>query len=244
MAMIHNPFASAIEHYGTRFYGSSIGQIAVDPYTSGTFYIWFSFPEGFDATVLGLEKIKNIGITSARDLKKLLCGSCIGVTPPGATLNKIEFGGTGGSKWAIPGSIDYGTSITLKFFEFKNIPIISIFSQWFSLIRSNLTGLSRLITDQYNQPTYSGTLLYWTTDPSGGIQYYAAYDGVFPLKNPQDAAVSDIDSIDKLEIDLEFNVNKVITEDWVSGLCSDIMNEHMKESHFKANNYLNVDRFK
>jgi hypothetical protein len=68
----------------------------------------------------------------------------------------------------------------------------------------------------YNKANYSATLLYWTTKPDGvTVEYAAAYSGVFPTKDPLDAFTGDINSVDKLEIDIEYSLDRVWHEDWV-----------------------------
>ena len=214
---MHNSFKSAINIMGTKQYGASLESAYAEPYTSGTFYIWFgSVPSGivpvlqsFNSTINSVDEIQNI--TSA---------FCTGVTPPGGTLNVVEYTGIGGVKWGVPGSIDYGRTITLKFAEMFYLPISDIFSAWFRMIRDNRTGLSNLATGQYLQTQYSGTLIYWTTAPNGvDVQFYAAYDGVFPLKDPQDLFTSDVETVDKQDIELEFNINKVFRDSWVYDIC-------------------------
>ncbi len=165
------------------------------------------------------------------EISTMLAACCTGVTPPGGTLNKVEFTGIGGVKWGVPGSIEYGTSVTLKFMELQGLPITTIISAWVQLIRDNRTGISNVPKSDYDQTNYSGTLLYWTTTPNAqNVQYYAAYDGIFPLKDPSDLFSSDVETVDKVDIEIEFNVNRVYRDSWVYELCQkklpDLINSH------------------
>lgn len=76
-----------------KFGGTTIG--VADPYVSGTGFIWWDkLPSDLDAYTTGFSS----GISSNSDIQKVLAASCLSVTPPGGTLNKIEFTGLGGVK--------------------------------------------------------------------------------------------------------------------------------------------------
>jgi hypothetical protein len=214
---LRNSYESALTNlYGIRHFGSANSAISAEPYTTGTFYIWIQIPSRVMNYINNTSLINDIA-----SAQKALATFCTGVTPPGGTLNKIEYTGVGGVKWAVPGSIDYGTSITLKFIEMQSTVIQDIIGGWVRLIRDNRTGLSNLETNQYLQQNYSGVMLYWTTAPNGtDIQYYCAYDGVFPLKDPGDLYTSDVETVDKQDIEIEFNVNRPIRDNWVFGKCA------------------------
>lgn len=233
---MNSAFSSAAENlYGVRHYGSSIKTLAAEPYTTGTFYVWFGGVSEFIEPYLGATSQ-----IVAAEIPQILSAFCTGVTPPGGTLNTVEYTGIGGVKWGVPGSIEYGRTISLKFMEMQSTPILDIMSAWVRMIRDNRTGVSNLRADTYKQSNYSGTLLYWTTDPSGqSVQYYAAYDGIFPLKDPSDLFSSDVETVDKQEIEVEFNVNRIFKEDWVYELC-DNKNDAVVANHKNlANNFNN-----
>jgi hypothetical protein len=153
--------------------------------------------------------------------------ACVSVTPPGGTINRAEYTGVGGVKWSVPSSMDYGDSISLRYIEFSGLPILRIHRAWFNMIRDNKTGLTALQGTSnngtgfqksrvYNKSEYSATLLYWTTKPDGvTVEFAAAYSGIFPTKDPHDIFVGDITAIDKVEIDMEYNVDFIWNEDWV-----------------------------
>jgi hypothetical protein len=219
-----NSFMSAVNMRGTRNYGSSITTLAAEPYTTGTFYIWFgNLPNLLPQTLadgLGVGNVSGLGETEDQ-IQKILSALCTGVTPPGGTLNPVEYTGLGGVRWGVPGSIDYGRTITLKFIELKDLPILTIIGSWFKMIRDNRTGISLNVDiTQYDSSIYGGTLLYWTTTPNGKeIQFFAGYDGIFPLKDPMDAYSSDVETIDKQEVEIEFNVNRIFRDAWVLNEC-------------------------
>ncbi len=185
-----------------------------DPYITGYHFIWFkNFPSVIDTTDTPA------GTINTNDMKSLLSGLCMSVTPPGGTLNKVEFTGLGGTKWAVPGGIDYGNSVSVKFTEMQSLPVSSIMHAWVKKIRDYRYGLTSITEDEANQYTkenYSATMYYWTTAPDGySIEYYACYDGMFPSKDPQDLFSSDIETIGKLEVEIEFNVDYAWHEPWV-----------------------------
>ena len=63
-------------------------------------------------------------------------------------------------------------------------------------------------------------MYYWTTAPDAKtVEYFACYDGVFPTKDPQDLFTSDVETVGRLDIEIEFNVDYVWHEDWVKSNC-------------------------
>ena len=198
-----------------KFGGTTVG--VADPYVTGYHFIWFDrLPSALNTyTRQGPSGLDSIG-----DIQKILAASCLSVTPPGGTLAKVEFTGLGGIKWAVPGNIDYGNSVSVKFLEFSKTPILDIMHSWVKMIRDYRTGVTELEdTDEgigYSNRTYAATLFYWTTAPDAmTVEYYAAYDGVFPTKDPQDLFSSDVETIGKLDIEIEFNCDTPWHEPWV-----------------------------
>jgi len=204
-----NKFNVIRDQLTTRHFGGT-KVVSADPYTSGTFFIWFTiFPEGLKKYLYIQQDI--------RDPHRILSSLCTGVTPAGGTVNKVEYTGLGGIKWATPGSVEYGTSVTLKFLEMQGTPVRKIIHHWVKMIRDNRVGVSGL---PFKLSDYSATMLYWTMTPElDNVETAEAWDGVYPLKDPQDLYPSSIETIDKIEPEIEFNVNRIIEEKWVYELC-------------------------
>ena len=121
-----NSYAALQKNMMTRKFGGTVMGVA-QPYLSGSFYIYFDIlPVGITEYTSEL----NSGLSGINDIRQVLTASCTGVTPPGGTLNKVEFTGLGGVKWAVPGNIDYGNTVSLKFIEFSKTPILDIFHSW------------------------------------------------------------------------------------------------------------------
>lgn len=225
MAMKYS-FAELKQNIMTRkFGGTTIG--VADPYTSGYHFINFDIlPDKLsEYTKYGLA-----GLSSKEEIQSILAASCLSVTPPGGTLNKIEFTGLGGVKWAVPGNIDYGNTVSVKFLEMNKTPILDIMHNWVKMIRDYRTGASDLIDgDQgegYTKKTYAGLLYYWTTAPDARtVEYYACYDGVFPSKDPQDLFTSDVETVGRVDLEIEFNVDYAWHEPWVLRKCQTFANE-------------------
>jgi len=209
-----------------RFGGTKVG--VADPYVTGYHYIWFN---SLPTLLPKYCQLGNSGVSSKSDIQHILAASCLSVTPPGGTLNKVEFTGLGGVKWAVPGNIDYGNTVSIKFLEFNKTPILDIFHGWVKMIRDyrtgvtgEITGGSKLIDESsgagYTKNTYAGLLFYWTTAPDGKtVEYYACYDGVFPSKDPQDLFTSDVETVGRLDVEIEFNVDYAWHEPWVKTKC-------------------------
>ena len=127
-------------------------------------------------------------------------------------------------KWAVPGNIDYGNTVSVKFLEFNRTPLLDIMHSWVKLIRDYRTGITDLYDDEqgegYTKKTYAGLMYYWTTAPDARtVEYYAAYDGVFPGKDPQDLYTSDVETVGRLDLEIEFNVDYAWHEPWVYNKC-------------------------
>jgi len=224
MTMKYSFSGLGVNQLTRKFGGRSIGGVA-EPYTSGTFFVWFdNIPE---ALINYTNKLRS-GISSTSDVSNILAASCLGVTPPGGTLNSIEFTGLGGIKWTVPGNIDYTTSVSAKFLEFKGTPILDIFHSWIKMIRDYRLGISDILQDNtegdgYSKKTYAATMYYWTTSPDGlNIDYFACYDGIYPTKDPQDLYSGDVETVGRLDIDQEFKLDYAWHEPWVLDKCKSL----------------------
>jgi hypothetical protein len=201
----------------TRRFGGTITGVA-EPYTTGFHYIRFDHLPSELTTYLSEHSVQ---ISSVGEISNILSAACLGVTPPGGTLNKTEFTGVGGIKWAAPANIDYGNTVSVKFLEMSGTPIAYIMHSWVKMIRDYRTGVSSQkegagVTKQ----DYSAVLYYWTTAPDGKtVEYSACYDGVFPAKDPQDLFASDVETVGRLDIEIEFNVDYAWHEPWVKSKC-------------------------
>jgi len=230
-----NSFTNVTKQVATRNMGGTLVGIA-EPYVTGYHHIWFDYlPE-----IVKVDANTVPGNLTDKEVQALLAGSCLSVTPPGGTLNKISFTGLGGTKWAVPGSIDYGDSISIKFVEYSGLPICQIFHEWVKGIRDYRTGVSsKLIAGNdrtgYSKKQYAARLYYWTTAPDGvTVEYYACYTGVFPTKDPQDLLSSDVENVGKIEPEIEFNVDYVWHEDWVLEKCRSYSGDRIKNELEKA----------
>ena len=210
-----------------RHFGGSTATITADPYISGYHYIRFTkIPthlSDYSKTADGVQA--NLSII---DIEKMLSRSCISVNVPTNTINKTEFTGVSGAKWKVPTTSDYGDSISIKFLEFSHLPIMAIISGWCKLIKDLKNGVLDLPSPNvmYTKELYSANLFYWTTKPDGQtVEYSGCYVGLYPTKDPQDSFSADLATVDKLEIDIEFNVDWVWREIWVHNICQSYMNE-------------------
>ena len=219
-------FTELTQNIATRKFGGTTVGVA-DPYVTGYHYIWFEkLPSALPQYVGG----QNSLISDLGQIQNILAATCLSVTPPGGTLNTVEFTGLGGIKWAVPGNIDYGNEVSIKFFEFSKTPLLDIMHGWIKMMRDYRVGISNLPDKDdgsgYTKSTYAALLYYWTTAPDGvTVEYYACYDGVFPKKDPQDLFTSDVETVGRLDMEIPFNVDYAWHEPWVLSRCTTLANK-------------------
>lgn len=218
-----NAFSTVIRTLRDRNFGGTDANQVAEPYLSGYhFSKWI-----FGNANLMMEMFSNgqpgiVNAVSPGDCENILEATCLSITPPGGTLNKTEITGLGGTKWSVPTNIDYGTSLSCKFLEMSGLPVFKVIHSWARVIRENKSGLTRITSPtQYEKSDYAATVFYWTTKPDGmTVEFASCYSGVFPLKDPQDLFAGDLSSVDKLEMDIEFNVDFIYHDSWVINKCS------------------------
>jgi len=224
-------FGALGENLFSRKFGGTVAGVA-DPYVSGYHFIWF------DRLPPGLENYTRngvSGISGQEEIRSVLAASCLSVTPPGGTLSKIEFTGLGGVKWSVPGTLDFGTSVSIKFLEMNKTPVYDIIHSWVKMIRDYRTGATDLVDgtegEGYTKKSYAGLLYYWTTAPDGKtVEYSACYDGIYPLKDPADLFSSDVETNGRLDMDIEFSLDYAWHEPWVREKCQGFANAWFMES--------------
>lgn len=154
-------------------------------------------------------------------------------------MGKVEFTGLGGVKWSTPSNLDYGNTVSVKFLEMNKTPILDIMHGWVKMIRDYRTGVSDLgDSSGYTKNAYAGMMYYWTTAPDGKtVEYAACYDGMFPSKDPQDLYSSDVETVGKLDVEIEFNVDYAWHEDWVVQKCQGFAESLYMDSKYTVKSY-------
>ncbi|GAG16618.1 unnamed protein product, partial [marine sediment metagenome] len=66
---------------------------------------------------------------------------------------------------------------------------------------------------------------------------YAVYDGVFPTKDPQDLYTSDVETVGRLDVEIEFNVDYAWHEPWVRTKCQGFANTFANAANSVVNEY-------
>lgn len=187
-----------------RYFGGNLAD--QEPYLSGYIFAKFYLPQSLNDLVVAINDNKEF---SAQDA---LAQTMISATIPGATVNKTTFSGLGGRRWSVPTSVEYTDSISLSHTEFSGTPISKIYSSWVKLLRDPLYGLSPMGQNDvnYDKTNYAGKLLIWMTDPTGKMVEKAyLYTGIYPMKDPMDSFSANIETIDKVQIDIDFNVDMI-----------------------------------
>ena len=137
------------------------------------------------------------------------------------SVNKAEFNGLGNIKWAVPSNVDWENTCSVKFLEASGLPVFSTMHGWVRMIRDYRAGVSTLDGEgDYTKSNYAATIYYWTTEPNGKrIEYHCCMTGLFPTKDPTDQFGHDLTAYDKLELEIEFNVDYLWHEPWTYDLC-------------------------
>ena len=227
-----NPYRNLSGNQMTRnFGGRSRG--SAEPLITGYHFIQFvNIPFTVVATygnhvdgVSGRDKLV------ATDMSKILAASALSVTIPTSRLNHVDLVGLGGIKWTVPTNIDYDTTFNVKFLEFNHTPIFNIFHSWVKMIRDYRTGMSNIggsvpNAGTYDKSNYSATVYYFTTTPNcSDINYYACFDGVYPVTDPHQLHGANLEEINKMEVDIEFKYDYLWSEPWVYDKCVKILSE-------------------
>jgi hypothetical protein len=117
------------------------------------------------------------------------------------------------------------------------------------MIRDYRSGVSALdkSEEDYTRANYAASLFYWTTQPNGlHVEDFELLVGVYPKKDPRDLFGHDITSYDKLEIDIDFNVDVMYHESWVKQNCDELAKLYHgswggRASNNTINSYGNLD---
>lgn len=204
-----------------------------EPLITGYFFIKFNPSANF---ILG-NYVDTQGSGSAltdSSWRSILESSLVSFTIPGATVNRAEFNGLGGIKWSYPTSVNWDDTISMNFTEWAGAPVHKIFHRWVKNIKDYRTG----VANKNSSATQGGSIdtgksdlsvsaWYWTSTPDGANVDFAAYStGMFPLKDPTDSFSYDINTVDKLEISIDFNVDVVYQEDAVYEQCRKYLLEY------------------
>jgi hypothetical protein len=218
---MNNSFAPIVNNKFSRKWSGNLG--AVDPYITGHFFTrWVNLPPNL-GDAIG-HPGDNAGVGGGTNVAQILEATCLSVSNPASTVNRAEFTGLGGTRWAVPTNVDEDNTITCRFLEFSSLPIYSIMHGWVRLIRDYRTGTAEFLRDEYTHSSYAAAMYYWTTRPDGQtIEYYSCFTGIFPLRDPADLFGSDITTYDKVEIDIDFNVHWRYHEPWVKTKCQTYM---------------------
>lgn len=206
-----NTYVNAAANRFTRKWGTGKG--AVDPYITGYHFVkWVALPPSLGDHIGQI----NDGSKSVGNYADLLSSLCTQVTLPGGTVNRAEINGLGNIRSAVPSNVDWDNTVTMRFLELSGLPVYKIISAWVRLIRDYRVGASKLANDTYGKSKYAGAAYYWTTSPDGQtIEFACCLAGLFPLKDPIDSFGHDLTAYDKLELDIDFNVDYVYRDSWV-----------------------------
>ena len=221
-------FNNVLNNVRSRNFGGTNSKYSCEPYISGYGFIKWYLPPAVSDYLQGVtggidtNDLHQTGVeTSEAMAGKMLSNACVGVTPPNQTLDFAYIEGSCGVKFGLPQAVRYGDTLNIKYLEMSGTPIFKIHKAWFEMIRENKVGLltpsiGRNHTSASLRQLYAGNVLYWTTKPDGcTVEFAALYAGVIPSRDPQDGFNFDISSVDKSEMDYEYHIDYIWTNNWV-----------------------------
>lgn len=186
-----------------RAFGGTSEPGVADPYLSGYVYVYFEVLPSLLPNYTGLGN---------QEVSKVLSALAHRVTLPTSTLNKTTITGLGGKKWSVPTNVDVGDTATITFLEMSGTPIFNIIHGWVTMIRDIRMGSSNMKGADYTKKNYSATAYVITTKPdSETVESAFLLTGMFPQKDPYDSFGGDVATIDKVDIDVDFNVDNIWT---------------------------------
>jgi hypothetical protein len=203
-----------------------------EPLITGYFFIRFDQAANF-----------NLGTNTeySANWSKILESSLISFTIPGATVNRAEFQGLGGIRWSYPTTVDWDNTISMRFNEWAGAPVCKVFHTWVKMIKDYRTGLQNRGREDGTFETETGktelttSAWYWTSTPDAqNVDFYSFSTGMFPLKDPTDSFSYDIATVDKMEVDIDWNVDVVYQEASVKQACAALLASYRSEGSSNA----------
>jgi len=219
-------FNSVLKQHRTRNFGGTSNIYACEPYISGFFFIKWYLPEtltnflnSYTTSIENNQTDFSQGGGKKQTCENILSAACVGVTPPGQSIDFVEYRGSCGVVWNNPMRVNYGHSLNIKYIEMSGLPIYRIHKCWIDMIRDAHQGVEGKPYEPettFQKQNYAGSVLYWTTKPDGCTpEYCCAYSGVIPERDNQESFGSDISGIDKVELDMSYRIDHLWTDQWV-----------------------------
>lgn len=171
------------------------------PYVSGYWQIIISPPQ-------------RIFLDAQLEALQWLTSSAEGFTPPTRTLNKADLPGQGGVGSSFITGQTLTRNFTVTFREYQNLPILTIFDLWTSIIDAH-TGVSPVEGGNWLPSAYKGSCFVVNTKPTQSMKstpitaadieqvYY--FHGIFPESAPHDTFGQDIATNDFVQHSISFS---------------------------------------
>ena len=219
-------FNKVLKTHRTRNFGGTSINYSCEPYLSGYCFIKWYLPktiENFLSSYTPSSDNDQVGFDGGGGIKdsceQILSAACVGVTPPGQSIDFVEYRGSCGVVWNNPMRVNYGHNLSIKYIEMSGLPVYRIHKCWLDMIRDAHQGVKEKPYEfdvDFQRGNYAGSVLYWTTKPDGvTIEYCCAYSGVVPERDNQEAFAGDIASVDKVELDMSYRIDHLWTDAWV-----------------------------
>lgn len=195
-------------------------EYATDPLVTGYSFVQFHVPAKVFANESNYDE--TIGKTDVASAETWLSANCYSVTLPDVNVGTVEVEGFQGQWINVPGKLEIGSKTTsATYWETYNLDITQIIRQWVYSIRDPRTGTAALRLHEADEPSlstavpvyrsknYKGYIYWFMTDPSySRILIAAEFLGTWPTKVPYSAINTDIKTVDKVELSVDFAFDK------------------------------------
>jgi hypothetical protein len=204
------PYSGVNAHNGFDFLSSNGDQldyfVNMSPAITGYVFAFFTnFPDVLVDKYFGIADRANYAIATA----------ATGFTMPQISTDGIQTGVYQPN--VFPGKVSYGKELSIKFFDFTELYLTTLFQEWYGLVSpydSETLNMSKQCYKRISfanyKLTYYGSVLIFTTDPTVTkvTNAMVCYD-IWPTNLPTDILSQEISGNNLYTFNMNFKVNQV-----------------------------------
>jgi len=137
-----------------------------------------------------------------------------GYTAPSVSINEVNYKGY--EDYTIPGKLNVGKEVTIRFIDTQEGNLMDFFKSWFSIIKPmdrESYQIHQQMTKKINgaiyQLLYYGSVVVFTTDPTlGRVIDAVGFIDMWPTSYPMDIMNIEISNVDLLTFSVNFKFNR------------------------------------